>query len=139
MLFLQETDSRERIETSWNKDFKKMLFFLHGTPNSSRVAIGNSGEKTYLLESPFFLDITIYEQSFFNLILPEGSTIIPPHIKNLITVIVLEKLMVLTWIFMTFAIILLPLGAWQRKISRILLISALLLDAPISARKNSWT
>ena len=96
MLFLQETDSRERDETSWNEDFKRILFFSHGTSNSSRVVIGNTGEETYLLEFPFFLNITIYEQSFVNLILPEMGTITTLHIENVITVIVFEKLMVLT-------------------------------------------
>ena len=86
----------------WNKDFKGTLLFSHGTSNSSRVAIGNLREKIFNLEKGkmgkngllLILDIDAFV--LVNLFLSEGVTIILPHIKNVITVIAFEKLMVLT-------------------------------------------
>ena len=50
VLYLQETHSREKDENKWNDEFKGPLFFLHGTTNFCKVAMGYSGAKYFILE-----------------------------------------------------------------------------------------
>ena len=65
----------------WNDDFKRTLFFSHGTTNSCGVSIGYSGAKSFILEEKsdkngrfLLFDVTIDEQNFVLVNLHNANT-----------------------------------------------------------------
>ena len=70
-VFLQEAHSSLKGETRWNDEFKRQMFFSHGTTSPCGVALGYFATKSFKVEDMksdksdrFLLDAKIDYQNF---------------------------------------------------------------------------